>query len=45
MKLQNNKTNKELFNSAIQEWKELKKNSTEIQQILDIIRKESKIEK
>lgn len=41
----NNKTNKELFNSAIQEWKELKKNSTEMQQILDIIRKESKIEK
>lgn len=41
----NNKTNKELFNSAIQEWKELKKNSTEMQNILDIIRKESKIDK
>jgi hypothetical protein len=38
----NNKTNKELFNTAIQEWKELKKNSTEMQKILDAIKKESK---
>jgi hypothetical protein len=41
----NNKTNKELFNTAIQEWKELKKNSAELQKLLDTLKKESKFEK